>query len=173
MMKIILAFIFCSQTAFASARLLMESASIESFSASIDQNDRQALHITNLKTNETENIRFAYSISDIKKMHIKTFSKKGKEISLELLLVVLSVGNREQSVQIFVPVRHEEIAIKGKLKPVCNLKNEGDFSWESGSDLQDLLKLVNGSGKNSFQIKLGRYDKNDKVKYSWAECFSF
>lgn len=167
-------FVIClfAQVASANSQLRAGAASPETFTATIDNENPMKLSVQKLTSGETQTLKFKNTISDIKKLTISTQDKKNKMIQIEILLVVLTVFDKEQSVQAFIPVKPEAFEIKGKLNPVCALRNEGDFSWDSDSDLEKRVRLVNEKNQEKFQIQIGRY-KEGKTQFSWVDCFSF
>lgn len=167
-------FIIClfAQVVSANSQLRVGAASPEAFTATIDSENPMKLSIQKLFSGESQDLKFKNTISDIKKLTITTNDKNNKTINIEILLVVLTVFNAEQSVQAFIPVKPEAFEIKGKLNPVCALRNEGDFSWDNDSDLEKRVRLVSEKNQNNFQIQIGRY-KEGKTHFTWVNCFSF
>ncbi|MBY0384767.1 hypothetical protein K2X05_06370 [bacterium] len=165
--------IIFSKIALANTTFYVGNANTESFSAEIV--DPMKLTIVNLKNQEQQTLNFKHSISDIKKLTLETTvvqkNKKEKKASLEMLLVVLSVYDKEQSVRVYIPVKSEEIPIKGKLSPVCEFKNVGDFSWATDKDLEDRLRLVSHGNESKFQIKLSKLEQGSS-KFYWVDCFA-
>lgn len=155
------------------SQLSFSGAQTESFTAAIDEEDPMQILIKNMQTDESEKIRFKNSISDIKKISLTVSDDKKNQISLEMLLVVVSVANAKQNINLYIPIEPKLINIKSKeLKPVCSLENEGDFSWESNKDLQERVRLVTDQKNTTLQIKIGHY-KEGKVVFKWAPCFSY
>ena len=170
-MKFLFLFIiFCSQISFADTTFYVGSAQTESFKADII--DPMKLTLTNLKNQDQQTLNFKNSISDIKKVTLETNIKSNKKASLEMLLVVLSVYDKEQSVRLYIPVKTEEIPIKGKLNPVCEFKNHGDFSWSSDKELEERLRLVSQGNERKFQIKISKLEQGTSKLY-WVNCFTF
>jgi hypothetical protein len=172
-MKIIL-LIIClfSQNVFAKAQVAPGSLSTETFTAEINNEEPTKLTIRNLLNKTGQTVQFKTTISDTKKLVLSALNKKNQVVQLEMLLVVLAVYDKEQSVKIFIPVKNEDIQIQGQLNPTCSLRNEGDFSWDTDKELMERVQLVQQGSKNILQIKIGRY-KEGKVQFSWADCFSF
>ncbi len=161
-----------AQAVSANSQLRVGAANPESFTATIDNENPMKLSVQKLTSGETQNLKFKNTISDIKKLTLSLRDKKNKTIELEVLLVVLTVFDKEQSVQAFIPVKPEDVEIKGKLNPVCALRNEGDFSWDTDSDLEKRVRVVSEKNQEKFQIQIGRY-KEGKTQFAWVDCFSF
>lgn len=171
MKTIFLIFLLMSPKLWA-AELSVGASEKEDFTATIT-NPRE-LSLQNLRSGKTETIKFKNSsISDISKLHL-TAVKNKSSVNLEMLLVVLSVFDKEQSVQIYVPVRKEALEIQQqKMNPVCQFSNQGDFSWDQPSQLEQKIRLSEQDGKTHFQIAISHLDKSGAPVNNWKTCFSF
>jgi hypothetical protein len=172
-MKLMFLFLyFFSQVAFAKAQISVGQLTPESFTSTIQSEDPTKLTIRNSRTKTEQTLKFKTTISDTKKLVLSTLNKKNQVVQLEMLLVVLAVYDKEQSVKIFIPEKNEEIQIQGQLNPTCSLRNEGDFSWDTDQELMERIQLIQQGSKQKLQIKIGQY-KEGKVQFSWVDCFSF
>lgn len=169
---ILLLVLMWSQFGFANSSVTVGELAKTTFDAKMGETPMQLL--IKVKGGDDQKINFETSISDMKKIVLHTSTKKGRSINIEMLLTVVSVDDDTQNVLIYIPVRPEAIRIDGNLSPVCNVKNKGDFSWESEQDLAKRLRIALVDGKQQLQIQTG-HKKNDEAKteFAWVKCFDF
>ncbi len=153
---IALTILFVSQVCFAKTHLIIGSSSSAKFTAEVASNPMQVV-IENTHNRKNQTISFPNSVSDIKKLTIT----KSDRNSRELLLVVLSVSDKEQAVKVL------DLGKSGE--SLCSLRNEGDFSWVDDQDLMGRLRL--DSKGDTLQIKIGNR-KSGSTKFAWMNCFS-
>ncbi len=169
----LLLFLFFSQTALAQPKISVGAASKESFVVADIKGDPLSLSIHKVRDNETQLLTFDSTVAQYQKMTISA-SQKDRIVELEILVVLLPIEEKAQSIQIFIPVKPEFLKIKGKLSPVCELRNEGSFSW--GDDPQQLLRKIqitkSNVGKNHLKVLVGEY-KAGKVVSHLEDCFTF
>lgn len=169
----LLLFLLFSNTVLAQPKISVGGASKESFVVTEVKGDPLSLSIQKIRDNEAQLLTFDSTVAQHQKMTIAT-TQNGRTVELEILVVLLPVEEKAQSIQIFIPVKPEFLKIKGKLSPVCELRNEGSFSW--GDDPQQLLRKIqltkSNVGKNHLKVLIGEY-KAGKVVSHLEDCFTF
>lgn len=130
MKKIILALMLFTQSAWCNDLLKIGSASPEQFQVSIDNENPMQLLIKKGSAQDSQKVKFDYTVSDFQKIVVSLQDKNGKDHATEMLVVVLSVGNAQQDIKVFVPVRRGDMIISSEINPICTIKNYGDFSWD-------------------------------------------
>ena len=124
-MRIIaLTILLISNVCFAKSSLLIGASSSDSFLANVVASNPMQVVVQNQQTQKNEIIDFENTVSDLKKLTIK---KSNSTHSMELLLVVLTVADKEQAVVVF--------DLQKSNSSFCKLRNEGDFSWTDDQDL--------------------------------------
>ena len=158
MRMIALTLLFISNVCFAKSTLVVGANSSDNFSADVATDNPMQVVIKNAQTQKSQTISFKSTVSDIKKLTIKkTDSKK----STELLLVVLTVFDKEQTVLV--------MNLDNNNTSLCSLRNEGDFSWVDDQDLLGRVRLMAKNQKEQLQIKIGNR-KTGSTKFSWVNC---
>ena len=155
MQKLAMALLLISNVCFAKTNLIIGSASTDQFKAEVSATNPMQVVVENRQTQKSQTMSFKNSVSDIKKL---TITKTNVKKSNELLLVVLSVFDKEQTVLV--------IDLQKDNKTLCSLRNEGDFSW---ADDQELMERVSLTSKDQLQIKIGNR-KTGSTKFSWVNC---
>jgi hypothetical protein len=171
-MKIIAMIILLfANSAWANSVLTIGATQPEQFRASIDLENPLQLSIVKGNEKTVKNIKFANTISDIQKFAVHLMQNDGAQKSIEMLLVVTSVGNAEQDVKVFAPERRSDMIISSQIDPLCTLKNYGDFSWEGPADIQERLRLVEKDNVATIQLKVKSTD-NSQAIVQWKNCGS-
>jgi hypothetical protein len=158
MRLITIVLLFISSICFAKTNLTTGASATDSFSAEVALDNPMSVVIKNVKTQKTQTMNFKYSVSDTKKLNL---TKSNSKNVMELLLVVLSVSNAEQSVLVLAPGRTQD--------QLCSLSNQGDFSFDSDNDLKERLKITTKGSQEILQIKIGKRVAG-KTQFSWMDC---
>lgn len=171
MRAIISLIIIClSASAWCESSLTMGSTQPEQFRADIDSANPLQIFIKTASSEKATTVKFEYSISDIHKFNISYEEKKNEIKSIDMLLVVLSVGNDEQDVKVFAPASSSTI-VPSQINPICSLHNYGDFSWENAEELKQKLRVVQDGKKTQLQIKI-KSKENARAANQWVHCAS-
>ncbi len=153
---ITLILLFVTNISYAKSTLALGVSSDDKYTVELETPMQMAIHA---KGNASQRVSFENSVSDFKKIKISQTNKQK-----ELLLVVLSVSNAEQSVKV--------LAFDKKVETTCSLKNEGDFSWDTDQELLERVRTISQGSKEKLQIKIGS-KKSGKTEFSWVDCASF
>lgn len=167
-MLFIIVLLFSSTVWSAEAELRVGAAAQEQFRYDVQSN---GLKISFFKTGSDKemSVRLRHTLSDSSKFHIQLARANGKVITLELLLAVLSVGNAEQDVQVYAPVKPAELILSQKVDPMCSLKNFGDFYWDSPQDLVEKLRLRQRGDVAVLEIAV-QSDKSKPAQFRDSGC---
>lgn len=150
----------------ATAELRVGAAATEQFT--FEQKD--PLHVL-IKHGSTEKtIKLPYSIISIDKMHVLLKGNGGKVITQELLIVALSEGNRTQEIRVYAPNRTADVVLSSKIDPVCSMKNEGDFYWDSLDELKQKIRLVEKNKTASLEISVREKYEQEKAQFKASGC---
>lgn len=162
--------LFFTQAAWCESYLSIGSSQPEQFRADIDDANPLRILIKSTSAEKAHAVKFDYSISDISKFHITYEEKKGEAKAIDMVLVVLSVGNPVQEVKVFAPASSSTI-VPSQISPICSLRNYGDFSWENPEELKQKLRVVESGKKTELQIKVKTKDDARAVP-QWVHCAS-
>jgi hypothetical protein len=158
-MRIIaLSILFISNVCFAKSNLLIGASSSDRFLADVVASNPMQVVVQDQQTQKSEIINFENTVSDLKKLTIK---KSNSTNPMELLLVVLTVADKEQSVLVF--------DLQKSNSSLCKLRNEGDFSWSDDQDLLSRVRIAAKNQKEFLQFKIGNR-KTGTTKFSWVNC---
>jgi hypothetical protein len=158
MRMIALTILMFSNVCFAKSNLLVGASSGDSFLVDVVASNPMQVAVQNQQTQKSEIISFENSVSDLKKLTIK---KSNSTNSMELLLVVLAVADKEQAVLVF--------DLQKSNSSLCKLRNEGDFSWTDDQDLMSRVRIASKNQKEVLQFKIGNR-KSGSTKFSWMNC---
>ena len=158
MRMITLTVLLISNVCFAKSSLLIGASSSDSFLANVVASNPMQVVVQNQQTQKNEIIDFENTVSDLKKLTIK---KSNSTHSMELLLVVLTVADKEQAVVVF--------DLQKSNSSFCKLRNEGDFSWTDDQDLMSRMRIASKNQKEVLQFKIGSR-KTGSTKFSWSNC---
>jgi hypothetical protein len=153
-----LTFLLISNVCFAKSNLLIEDTASDSFVANVVASNPTQVVVQNQQSQKSEIIIFENSVSDLKKLTIK---KSSLTNPMELLLVVLTVADKEQAVLV--------IDLQKSNSFLCKLRNEGDFSWTDDQDLMSRVRIGTKNQKEFLQFKIGSR-KTGSTKFSWINC---
>jgi hypothetical protein len=95
---------------------------------------------------------------------------KNKKTTVELLLVDVSVGNKEQSIQVFVPVKPSGFIMSKQISPVCTFRNIGNFFWETPEELMQRVHIEEKDQKITFYVDI---KQSESSSINPQECVSF
>lgn len=169
MFVILISIFFSGQFSWgAESKISVGASFVKSFTVEEVRGFPQQIRIKNLRNSEQHQLEFKHTVSDQQPIVIQSINEKKETISHELFLAVSVVANTVQSIEVFSPMTSSS-TIDKKMKPLCSLKNEGDFLVNPPSELESRLRLRNHSGKVFLDIKLGKYS-NEKVNFSWKNC---
>lgn len=158
MRMITITLLLISNVCFAKSSLLIAASSGENFLADVVASNPMQVVVQNQQTQKSEIINFENSVSDLKKFTIK---RSGAKNSMELLLVVLTVADKEQSILVF--------DLQKSNSSLCKMRNEGDFSWADEQDLMSRMRIASKNQKEVLQFKIGNR-KTGSTKFSWVNC---
>ena len=147
-----------SNVCFAKSNLLIGASSNDRYLADVVASNPMQVVVQNQQTQKSEIINFENTVSDLKKLTIK---KANATNSMELLLVVLTVADKEQAVLVF--------DLQKSTSSLCKLRNEGDFSWTDDQDLMSRVRITSKNQKEFLQFKIGNR-KTGSTKFSWVNC---
>lgn len=168
MKTLFLAILFFSQLGWsATAELRMGSTKPEQFQFEIKENPMQI----GVRHGSVEKIlKMPYTVIDAVKINVRLTEKDGKSISQELLFVALTVGNRTQELRVYAPNRSSDVVLSSKIDPVCSIRNEGSFYWESIDDLEKKLRLVEKDKTASLEILVRDSYGQESPKFKASGC---
>ncbi len=158
MRMITLTVLLISNVCFAKSSLLIGASTSDSYLADVVASNPMQVIVQNQQSQKSEIINFENTVSDLKKLTIK---KSNSTNSMELLLVVLTVADKEQSVLVF--------DLQKSNSSLCKLSNEGDFSWTDDQDLMSRVRIASKNQKEVLQFKIGNR-KTGSTKFSWINC---
>lgn len=158
MRMIALTVLLISNVCFAKSNLLIGAGSSDTFLADVVASNPMQVAVQNQQTQKSEIINFENSVSDLKKLTIKKSNAKN---NMDLLLVVLTVADKEQSVLVF--------DLQKSNSALCKIRNEGDFSWSDDQDLMSRMRIAGKNQKEFLQFKIGNR-KTGSTKFSWVNC---
>ncbi len=155
---ITLTVLLISNVCFAKSSLLIGPSTSDSYLADVVASNPMQVIVQNQQSQKSEIINFENTVSDLKKLTIK---KSNSTNSVELLLVVLTVADKEQAVLVF--------DLQKSNSSLCKLRNEGDFSWTDDQNLMSRVRITSKNQKEFLQFKIGNR-KTGSTKFSWINC---
>ena len=158
MRMITLTVLLISNVCFAKSSLLIGPSTSDSYLADVVASNPMQVIVQNQQSQKSEIINFENTVSDLKKLTIK---KSNSTNSVELLLVVLTVADKEQAVLVF--------DLQKSNSSLCKLRNEGDFSWTDDQNLMSRVRITSKNQKEFLQFKIGNR-KTGSTKFSWINC---
>ncbi len=131
---------------------------------------KDPLHILVSHGAVQKTIALPHSIISASKIHVVLKGQDGKAIVQELLIMAISVGNRQQEIRVYAPNRSADVVLSSKIEPVCTVKNEGDFYWESEEELNKQIRLVEKNKTASLEISVRDTYEQEKAQFKASGC---
>jgi hypothetical protein len=91
---------------------------------------------------------------------------------VEMLLAVLASGERQQLIQVYVPSQLSKVSRASTTTPICEIKNDGQFTAATAEELRKNLRMIMRKGKAVLQIKRSEGAKG-LTKSFWSDCYEF
>jgi len=111
------------------------------------------------------------SIIQSDRIHIDYTNNKGAKKTIDVLVEVLFTGDRTQQVQVFVPVRTDDVFMSSQVNPICRLDNWGTGLYADNpvTDLPKVLSVSSDASRVSLNVLIQKDEHSEK---KWVNCFT-